>query len=84
MEKTQMRSQQKQAADDAAVQAQIQAVPHQSDDYRELDAKIWAAAGNKPGPLKFRMKHNGEILESGYECARHAILSGVAELVEPC
>jgi hypothetical protein len=65
-----------------ATDAQISKVSEQSAAYRDLDAKIWAAAGSKPGPLKFRMKHNGAVLESGYECARRAILTGVAELVD--
>jgi hypothetical protein len=69
-------------ADERQVHAQLLAVPEQSAAYRELDAKIFAAAGPKLGPVKFRMKHNGEVLESGYEQARRAILSGVAELVD--
>jgi hypothetical protein len=65
-----------------ATDAQIKKVSDQSATYRELDAKILAAAGPKLGPVKFRMKHNGEVLESGYQQARRAILSGVAELVD--
>jgi hypothetical protein len=64
-----------------ATDAQISGVPNQSA-YRELDAKILAAAGPKLGAVKFRMKHNGAVLESGYEQARRAILTGVAELVD--
>jgi hypothetical protein len=65
-----------------ATDAQISGVPNQSAAYRELDAKILAAAGPKLGAVKFRMKHNGAVLESGYEQARRAILTGVAELVD--
>ena len=90
-----MRSQQKQDADDARVHAQIQAVPLQSEAYRELDLAIHLAAGfvdarhpywtdGEPKPLKFRMKATGAVLESGFENARRAILSGIAELVEAC
>lgn len=90
-----MRSQQEQDASDAAVHAQIQAVPLQSEAYRDLDLEIHLAAGwvdarhpyfvdGEPKPLKFRMKATGVVLESGFEQARRAILSGVAELVKSC
>jgi hypothetical protein len=65
-----------------ATAEQLSGVPNQSAAYRELNAKILAAAGPKLGPVKFRMKHNGWVLESGYQQARRAILSGVAELVD--
>jgi hypothetical protein len=67
---------------DAATNAQIAAVPHQSDAVRELDAKVRAAAGDKLGPVKIRMKATGATLVTGFEHARKAVLSGVATLVE--
>jgi hypothetical protein len=62
---------------------------------RELDLKIHLAAGfvdarhpywadGEPRSLKFRMKSTGAVLESGFEQARRAILSGAAELAEAC
>jgi hypothetical protein len=67
---------------DAHVRAQIEAVPHQSDAYRELDAKIRAAAGDKLGALKIRIKSTGAVALIGYEHARERILGGVADLAE--
>lgn len=76
----------------AAANLQVRAVPHQSDAYRELDAKIREAAGGINGSVRVRMKSDGEeaaevrrrtnteFLTLGYEHARKAILSGVAEL----
>jgi hypothetical protein len=67
---------------DAATHAQIAAVPHQSDAYRALDAKIRAAAGEKLGALKIRIKSTGAVVLIGYEHAREKVLAGVAELAE--
>jgi hypothetical protein len=67
---------------EAATHAQIAAVPHQSDAYRALDAKIRVAAGEKLGPVKIRIKATGVELTTGYEHAREKVLAGVAELAE--
>jgi hypothetical protein len=83
---------------DAATHAQIAAVPHQSDAYRALEAKIRKAAGwhevadnniryghwlhREPLPLKIRIKSTGAVVLTGYEHAREKVLAGVAELAE--
>jgi hypothetical protein len=60
----------------------------------EMEARILAVAGKNLGPVKIRMKSatqedaelrqrtNTEVITTGYDHARKAILSGVAELVE--
>jgi hypothetical protein len=79
-------------ADDAATDALIRAtVAHQSDSENNLDAAVRAKAGwdavqkkwtnVDPLPVTFRMKATGKIITSGHEKARHAVLSGVADLV---
>ncbi len=68
---------------EAHVQAQIEAVPEQSTAYRELDAKIRKAAGDKlASPIKIRMKSTGAVIETGFEHAHKAVISGVATLAD--